>query len=266
MMNLLIDLFRKQPLLTATAWIHAGLALLMLVGLVVDHRSILGLNPWVKPLKFAVSIALYLFSIALFLSYFPGQTGMLFWATLVIAVTMLVEISLISLQAIRGTTSHFNVSTPFDAGVLYTMGIAIVVNTLMIGIILWLFFDQPPALAPSYLWGIRLGLIIFIIGSVQGFMMISRMAHTVGAPDGGPGLPIANWSTQYGDLRVAHFVGLHGLQIVPLVGYLSGGGSSLDKDTTSSLVWVFGVAGIMTGVMIWTLAQALSGKPLIDSK
>jgi hypothetical protein len=266
MLDLLIDLFRKQPLLTAAAWIHVVLALVTLVGLVVDHRTILGLNPWVKPLKFAVSIALYLFTIALFLSYFPDQTRMLFWATLVIAITMLVEISLISLQAFRGTTSHFNTSTPFDAGVLYTMGIAIVVNTVMTGIILWQFFVQPPALPLSYLWGIRLGLIIFIVGSVQGFMMISRMAHTVGASDGGPGLPIANWSTRHGDLRVPHFIGLHGLQIVPLVGYLSGGGSSLDKDTPSSLVWVFGVAGILMGVMVWTLIQALTGKPLIGSK
>jgi hypothetical protein len=266
MMDVLTELFRKQPVLAVTAWIHIGLALLMVLGLTIDHRSILGLNPWVKPLKFAVSISLYLFTIALFLSYFPGHSRMLFWATLVIAVTMLVEISLISLQAIRGTTSHFNVSTPFNAGVLYTMGIAISVNTLMICVIVWLFFDQPPALTASYLWGIRLGLIIFVFGSVQGFMMISRMAHTVGAPDGGPGLPIANWSAQHGDLRVAHFVGLHGLQIVPLVGYISGGGSGPDRGSTSSLTWVVGVAGIMTGVMIWALAQALTGKPLIDSK
>ncbi len=264
MIDLLEQLIRKQPVLTVTAWIHIGLALLMLIGLIVDHRSIMGLNPWVKPLKFAVSIALYPFTVALFLSYFPEQSGMLFWSAIVIAATMLVEISLISLQSIRGTTSHFNVSTSFDAGILYTMGIAIVVNTCVIGVVLWQFFVQPPALAPSYLWGIRLGLIIFIMGSVQGFMMISRMAHTVGAPDGGPGLPFLNWSTLRGDLRVAHFVGLHGLQIVPLAGYLAGVGSLPEKGTADSVVWVFGVAGILMGVMIWTLLQALSGKSLFD--
>ncbi len=46
-------------------------------------------------------------------------------------------------------------------------------------------------------------------------------AHTVGAPDVGPGLAGVGWSTRHGDLRVPHFFGLHGVQIIPFLGWLA---------------------------------------------
>ncbi len=50
--------------------------------------------------------------------------------------------------------------------------------------------------------------------------MVTHGGHTVDAPDGVHGLPFVNWSTAFGDLRVAHFFALHSLQAFPLLGLL----------------------------------------------
>ena len=85
-------------------------------------------------------------------------------------------------------------------------------------------------------WALRLGMTITIVGAMTGGLMTrptsaqleaaragNRMtvagAHTVGAPDGGPGLPGTGWSLEHGDIRVAHFLGLHALQLLPLLAF-----------------------------------------------
>jgi hypothetical protein len=143
------------------------------------------------------------------------------------------EIAIISLQAWRGTTSHFNVATLFDGVLFSIMGLAIVVQTLStIAVVaaLWRTRLEDRVLG----WALRIGMTITIVGAFSGGLMAQptrqqlaaarsgeRMivsgAHTVGAPDGGSGLPGTGWSTEHGDLRVSHFVGLHAVQALPLL-------------------------------------------------
>ncbi len=246
-----------------TALIHVTLAVGMAIGLIVDSRTILGINPWVKPLKFAVSISIYLVTIALFLSYLTNNNRVLIPISYTIAGTMLIEIILISLQSLRGTTSHFNNATPFDSVVFSIMGVAVAINTVALVVVLILFFRDVPTLTPAYAWGIRLGLIVFLAASMQGFLIASRLSHSVGGTDGGPGLPFVNWSTQHGDLRIAHFVGLHALQIIPFAGYVASGGNDFERSTAWSMVAVFAVAGLIVGLFVWVWWQAAKASPLI---
>jgi hypothetical protein len=86
-------------------------------------------------------------------------------------------------------------------------------------------------------------------------------AHTVGAADGGPGLPGTGWNLQHGDLRVPHFVGLHAMQMLPLIALLLVRRSAADAETRRiRLVWVAGVSYFMLFALL--LAQALRGEAL----
>jgi hypothetical protein len=110
-----------------------------------------------------------------------------------------------------------------------------------------------------------LGFLLFLLFAMQGQLMIGRMAHSVGVPDGGPGLPLMGWSTTGGDLRIAHALGLHAFQVIPLVGWLSfkyrerlsfAGSHATATTVLFSIIY----AGVCSGL----LAQALQGRPLLS--
>lgn len=91
-----------------------------------------------------------------------------------------------------------------------------------------LLLFRAPLGDPARSLAIRAGFVIALIGMALAFLMTGPTAeqlnsfrgivgaHTVGLPDGAPGLPLLGWSTSAGDLRVPHFVGMHALQLIPL--------------------------------------------------
>lgn len=245
------------PLLRATTF---GLFALVAVALLLsqfDSRQILGLNPWVKPGKFALSTGVYCLTMGWMLSLIPGPRRIAIWLSRIIALTMMGEIVAIFLQSARGVTSHFNIATAFDGAVFTAMGLLIVVNTACMAIAAWLFFARPVDLPQPFLWSIRLGLILSTLGSIQGFLMVARLAHTVGAPDGGPGLPILNWSTRYGDLRIAHALGLHALQALPLVGFLLSRGWKPTGRGSAVILFAVLYLGI-AAILLWLALEGRS--------
>lgn len=254
-------LHHRAPLLMWSGWGLLALAGVALLLISFDNRQIMGINPWIKPLKFALSGAIYWWSLAWVLSTLPDTAApAVRWISVGAAITIWVEIVLIWMQAARGTISHFNVSSDFDGMVFSVMGFFIFINTLLNVWALVLVWRTDLSVAPAVAWGIRFGLLLFILGAAEGGMMASRLAHTVGAPDGGPGLPGLNWSTRHGDLRVAHFVGMHALQGLPLVGWLA------TRAGASSAAGIGAVAALAVGWAVLTtfvLLRALNGAPLL---
>jgi len=259
----LVELYRRNRVLAALGLAHlAALAVLLFVA-PFDSRTILGLNPWVEPAKFLVSIAVYVWTLAWFTRYVSGyrrSIKLISWTT---AVVFVGEMVCIITQAARGTTSHFNNKSPFDDAVFSVMGMLIGVNTLLVLFTLLLFLRPTERPAPAYLWGIRLGLLLFFLGSVEGAAMVSNGAHTVGAPDGGNGLPLVNWSTSAGDLRVAHFLAFHALQLLPLAGFALSRRKA-DWPARRQTAFVFTLAVLYAAGVSLIFWQAMRGRPLLS--
>ena len=230
---MLTRLWKGSAPLTATGLAMTVVLAGTLLGLVLDPRLVTGAPVWLKPAKFAASIAIYTLTLAWICSLIPEFRRTRHVVGSTTAAVMVVEMAIIGFQASRGTTSHFNVATPLDMLLFGVMGTAIVVQTfasVAVAVALWRSRFTDRALG----WALRFGMTITIIGALVGGLMTQptanqlsaarageRMttagAHTVGAPDGGPGVPGTGWSTTHGDLRVPHFVGLHALQVLPIL-------------------------------------------------
>lgn len=248
---------RNRPL-AVFGLLNFAAAALLLVLIQFDNHELLGINRWIKPFKFFVSVGIWSWSMAWYLVYLKNQRAVRTY-TWMFVVLMTAEQAAISGQAARGVPSHFNIATAFDGMVFSIMGLVILTVTLWTLYMDILFFLQKEFTVPmSYVWGIRAGILIFIAACIEGGYMAGRLSHSVGGIDGGAGLPILNWSTQFGDLRVAHFMGLHALQLVPLFGYWIS-----KRNPTHSVAFVLFFAVIYFIIFLLLLLQSLNGMPLI---
>ena len=240
----------------ATA-LHLVFAVLYTALLFIDSQQLLNINAWVKPLKFALSAAIFLGSLALFARHLPDSFSETRGrrAAWIISTMIFGEIFFIGLQSARGVTSHFNEKTAVDGIIYAVMGVMIITNTVVFSRMMWHFFRGAQKISGPYLAGIRWGSVLFVIGSLVGGVMSGLKRHTIGLPDGGPGLPFANFSTVAGDLRVAHFLGLHALQILPFFGWLIARSQNVRYVNAGGFLYA--------AAFIFVLVQAFVAQPAV---
>ena len=223
----------------------------------IDDRHWQEVNVWIKPSKFFLSIAIYLFT----LHFYIGWIAQLEQAKSRLAnfaiISMGIELVCILLQSARGVGSHFNTALPFDGVIYGIMGVFAFAQIPFAAILIFYLWKHSVPLSKTMRTGVFWGLAVFLIGCVQAGFMASGTGHSVGG-SGGASLPFLGWSLEHGDLRVAHFVGLHGLQIFALLGYSlqnNRGGKWLIHGTGSLyFAWVL--------LLWWT---ALQGKPFFPT-
>ncbi len=231
------------------------LSLIFIILTKISNTQVFNVNAWYKPFKFAFSTFLFVWAMAWYCYYLPNFNIKLFnWSVIIL---LGFEIFYIAFQASKGQLSHYNISTPIYSALYSIMAIAASLVTLYTAYVGILFFTNSfPDLPNYYLWAIRLGIIIFVIFSFEGFAMGSRLNHSVGAVNDNSNWFIIGWSKTVGDLRVSHFIGMHALQVLPILSYY------ILKNTklTIGLSIVYGILALLT------LIQALQGKPLIKAK
>ncbi len=281
------SLWQTDAPLTFTGVFFAAVLLPSLAGLWLDDRIITGAPAWLKPSKFAASIAVYALTLAWVFAYLPNWTRMRRAVSRTTTVVMFIEMAIIAMQAWRGTTSHFNVSTPLDGVLFGIMGAAIVtqtVSSIAVAYALWRERFSDAALG----WALRIGMTLTILGAFTGGLMTrptsqqleqaqatgvmsTAGAHTVGAADGGRGLPGTGWSTEHGDLRVPHFIGLHAVQALPLFAFAIRRRPRSQDDradvrsaaTTAHVRWTLVASIAYAAIFALALVRALMGLPLL---
>jgi hypothetical protein len=260
--------------LTAVSILMLAAFLLSLAGCVLDHRIITGVRALIKPAKFAISSAIFAGTMAWMFRYLEVWRRFVRAMGWVLAIALVIEVGLIDLQAARGITSHFNFGTAFDRVVSGIMG-AIIGDLWLasVGVLIALFRQRFSD--PAWGWSLRLGMLVTVLGAGSGGLMLRttpeqaaalrlhrevayKGGHTVGAPDGSPGLPGIGWSSSHGDLRVPHFLGLHGVQAVPFLVWL------LARRRRPKSPLAFAVAASYLSFVAILLWQAFRGQSVAE--
>jgi hypothetical protein len=211
------ELDANDPVLSRLGWalllaVPVFAALAMLVPATV--------NPWIKPIKFSMSFSTFASTVSLLLLALRIPKWQLTLVRRAIATSVALEI--LSLAAWR-SAYHLSGQSLLDTSLAQMTNSMVMVNTAIVCWMLALFcanrvrteqIDRPMVAA------IRYSIVIFLAGNAIGGYMLARGSHTVGVADGGPGLPFVNWSVIGGDLRIAHFIAIHAIQIVPLFAYI----------------------------------------------
>jgi hypothetical protein len=223
----------------------------------LDERSLRGVNIWVKPMKFMASVGLFALCTAWFIGMLPAaeRSGR---AVRVVVWTLigtgLFEVGYITLQAALGAGSHYNTGSRFH-GLMYTlMGLGAMALTATQPLLAWQIARHARSDVPV-VWrdAVVLGLVLtFVLGASSGALLGGAQ------PPSGAGLPLVGWHLGGGDMRPAHFIGIHSQQWLPLAGLLLA-----SVAPSRARLGLAGVTLLVVGLWLWAMAAGLDGAVFI---
>ena len=252
--------------------------LVSILGLIIDDRILQYVPIWLKPFKFSVSSVIFIGSILYFLKYISNQK-FIYLTNKIVSYGLMIELLIIFFQAYRGKMSHFNNQTFEDFILFQIMAITIVCVWLGFGVYAWKLFKSTEYGNDLVFKGIQVGAIITFLTMPFAFTMPQPSktqlqeiiknksqiglvvgSHTVDEKDPSQTYPLTGWAKTGGDLRIAHFLGLHALQILPILAFLLNG----INFTISNKKRILSTTGFFYLLLVVVvLVQALKGIPII---
>ncbi len=214
------ELLARERRLAIYGFALFALLLPMAIAGAIDERTVRELNVWIKPMKFTLSIGVLAWTTAWFIGHLKAaqRSG----RAIDRIVWMLIgagsfELAYITLQAALGQASHYNVGDAFHGAMYTLMGIGALVLTATQPMLAWqLRRHADPVRPAAYRLAVQIGLVLtFVFGAGVGMALGSLQP-----PSGGATLPLFGWSLVGGDLRPAHFIGIHAEQVLPLFGFV----------------------------------------------
>lgn len=255
------ELADREPTLWALGLAHLLAVPAVLLAMQFDDRLLGEVSVWAKPLKFLVSIALFALTLAWFVGYVAPRrrrSSTIRWMVRIVVATASFEMLYIAFQASRGEASHFNVATPVHAALYGAMGTAAMVLTAAPLLLAWEVWRNPrPGLDAGLRLSVVVGLVLtFVLGAGAGGYIGSAMSPIVGTAAEMRTMPILGWALTVGDLRPAHFLGIHAMQAIPALG-----------AAVAGMAWGRSavVAGALaySGLTVLVFVRALAGLPLL---
>lgn len=250
-----------SPLLSRAALVFLGLFIVLYAGTFIDGRLFNGVSVWEKPAKFFLSLSLQMATIAFGLALLPERerrAPAIKTASVIFLAAAIGEMIYIAFRAARGEASHFNETTTLNSLLYMLMGLGAATLAVTTSFFGWRILRRAPASALSFAtgWGFMLaGLFALVFGGY----MSGQGSHWVGGGQSdATGLPFFHWSTTGGDLRVAHFFGLHVMQALPILGFLL-----RDLPVLQARGLILLAAVVWIGLTFAVFFQALAGRPFI---
>lgn len=222
--GLYAELRAREPRLARLTVVLLGLAGLTLILMQADPRTLDGTSVWMKPTRFLLAVAAYAATFAWFMGNVDPsharQSRLLDRSIKVAIAGSIFELAWIGWQAAHGRHSHFNFDTPLY-GIMYgLMGVVVlmlIASLLPLAAAVW---RHPAAgVTRDYAAAVTFGLFLTVfLGGGAGAAISLNGSHSVGEASGA--LPLLGWNRLGGDLRPAHFIGIHASQALPLFAWL----------------------------------------------